>query len=361
MSSLPLATYVVLGLAVLLSGVLFALLPRLTRPDVYFAVTVEAAFRDSAEGRRIARGFRLWVLAATGLALALIVAARAWSDVALGAVAVIGQVIALVPAFLHARRRTLSFAAGPRTVREAPLEPRPAWSPGELLLHAGPTVIVIASAVLAAVRWSALPSRVPTHWGLNGEADQWVSRTPGTVAALLVSIAVVAAVTAFLSWNVGRGVRHIRMEEGAARAEHRFRRLMQAVTLVTSYLIALPAVLLALTTFGVQRWSPWLWLLPTLAILACVAIAAWWGQGGSRLPAGAGAERAPRGAPVGDRTDDRNWKAGLLYVNRGDPALLVEKRFGIGYTLNFGNPWSWVLLGLLLGVPLLLSILAGVR
>jgi uncharacterized membrane protein len=45
-----------------------------------------------------------------------------------------------------------------------------------------------------------------------------------------------------------------------------------------------------------------------------------------------------------DRTPDRCWKAGIFCVNPADPALFVEKRLGIGYTLNFGNPWSWIVL-----------------
>jgi uncharacterized membrane protein len=44
-----------------------------------------------------------------------------------------------------------------------------------------------------------------------------------------------------------------------------------------------------------------------------------------------------------DRTPDRGWKKDY-YINRADPALFVEKRVGIGYTPNFGNPWSWVVL-----------------
>ena len=55
--------------------------------------------------------------------------------------------------------------------------------------------------------------------------------------------------------------------------------------------------------------------------------------------------------PVGDRTEDRYWKAGLLYVNSEEPALFVEKRFGIGYTLNFGRPASWIMLAALLLLP----------
>jgi uncharacterized membrane protein len=46
-----------------------------------------------------------------------------------------------------------------------------------------------------------------------------------------------------------------------------------------------------------------------------------------------------------DRTPDRCWKKdGKYYVNRADPALFVEKRVGVGYTPNYGNPWSWVVL-----------------
>ena len=46
-------------------------------------------------------------------------------------------------------------------------------------------------------------------------------------------------------------------------------------------------------------------------------------------------------------TPDRCWKWGIFYVNRDDPALLARKRYGIGYTLNFGNRWSWAILALI--------------
>jgi Family of unknown function (DUF5808) len=59
---------------------------------------------------------------------------------------------------------------------------------------------------------------------------------------------------------------------------------------------------------------------------------------------------------TGQRPPDAAWK-GSFYSNPNDPALLVPKRFGIGYTLNFGNPWSWAVLGLVLlmaAVPFIL-------
>ena len=61
---------------------------------------------------------------------------------------------------------------------------------------------------------------------------------------------------------------------------------------------------------------------------------------------------------TGRRPPDEAWR-GIFYINRNDPALFVPKRFGIGYTLNFGNSWSWAVLALILIVVALPFILAG--
>jgi uncharacterized membrane protein len=38
---------------------------------------------------------------------------------------------------------------------------------------------------------------------------------------------------------------------------------------------------------------------------------------------------------------------GLIYFNPADPSILVEKRFGVGYTINLGNRWAWAVLAAL--------------
>jgi uncharacterized membrane protein len=44
---------------------------------------------------------------------------------------------------------------------------------------------------------------------------------------------------------------------------------------------------------------------------------------------------------------DDAWKGGVFYFNRQDPSLFVPKRFGIGYTINFANRWSWLVVSIL--------------
>ena len=36
--------------------------------------------------------------------------------------------------------------------------------------------------------------------------------------------------------------------------------------------------------------------------------------------------------------DDKYWVLGMFYYNRNDPSFMIEKRAGVGYTVNFGNP-----------------------
>jgi uncharacterized membrane protein len=65
------------------------------------------------------------------------------------------------------------------------------------------------------------------------------------------------------------------------------------------------------------------------------------GQGGARL--------APTAAEpiIADRTPDACWKWGAIYYNPDDPALIVEKRFGIGWTVNFAHRGAWIFMGLI--------------
>jgi uncharacterized membrane protein len=128
----------------------------------------------------------------------------------------------------------------------------------------------------------------------------------------------------------------------------RYRRFLTAITralLTMAALADLGLLLIALPDWQVYRLSGVGRARPALPFTAGVlllgAVAARMGQGGSRLN---GNVRGLARAAGTDRDDDRFWKAGLLYVNRDDPAIVVGARFGVGWMLNFGNPAAWLVL-----------------
>jgi uncharacterized membrane protein len=120
------------------------------------------------------------------------------------------------------------------------------------------------------------------------------------------------------------------------------------------YWLALLMGLISLAALRPNPAAPLPALLPillgqTLLVGSIFFIAVRFGQGGWRW-AGVSKSQTPAtdSAPVGDRTPDECWKLGLFYFNRNDPAVFVEKRFGIGWTLNLANPRSLLVAGALL-------------
>lgn len=97
-------------------------------------------------------------------------------------------------------------------------------------------------------------------------------------------------------------------------------------------------------------------LLVICGMLIAVVLVLLWHPQRSQTKVRGRADRRP--APVMFRDDERYWRGGLFYNNPDDPAILVPKRFGLGWTLNFGHPQSKLLLIGILLLPLVLLILS---
>ena len=57
-----------------------------------------------------------------------------------------------------------------------------------------------------------------------------------------------------------------------------------------------------------------------------------YGQGGALRETGSVEERL-----TGSLADNSHWLMGLFYYNTADPSMMIEKRFGFGYSFNYGN------------------------
>jgi uncharacterized membrane protein len=90
-------------------------------------------------------------------------------------------------------------------------------------------------------------------------------------------------------------------------------------------------------------------------LLVVVLLVLFWHPLRSRSKANSPVDRQRPGVIF--REDDRYWYGGFFYNNPDDPDLFVPKRFGLGWTLNFGHPQAKVVLIGTLVVVLVLAIL----
>lgn len=56
------------------------------------------------------------------------------------------------------------------------------------------------------------------------------------------------------------------------------------------------------------------------------------------------------------KNDDDKWILGMFYYNKNDPAFMVEKRVGIGSTINFANKKAVIIFILLIALIIIFSI-----
>jgi uncharacterized membrane protein len=321
--------------------------PYLTRRDIFFGITVPLGFRDGPISRSVSRWYaaEVWFLAVVAATLV------ATSPVPLASGAMLlAQSMGASVAFLNARRKVRRHAVLPATLREAAIGPRPGL-PGGLIAHLGPFLILFGAGAYVGLHWEDVPARFPTHWNLAGEPDGWtIKSVAGVFSGLSIGL-VACSMTLFTSYAVLHWTRLPRVTGKDGQQSRGVRGVNLIAMLASEYLIA---VLLAWTSivsmFSDQagqlrlplpfRVAPFvLIIVGTLAIRVMRRVA------------------VSDGPPVGDTTPDSCWLFGRLYFNRADPVLFVEKRMGLGYTLNLGNPVSWLVMIVAvtaLSIPLLL-------
>jgi uncharacterized membrane protein len=323
---------------------------RRTRPDLFFSITVEPSLRDSGTGRATLRQFSRTVILFSLIGLAATVSggfagltpALGVALIMLGAVLEFGGMIA---AYATARRQVFPYHVEQSRMREVAVKRRPTRPVGGWLGQSGPFVILGLAAFCFWWRWDAIPGRFPIHWDLHGRPNGWAIKSWRSVFGSVLIGTLVCLFFSLLFNSFMRGARHIHSSGPDAEKESRFLRMMMLWVLGLEYSMAamfgfspiLPPRLMTIFVFG------------GLLIGVAIAVVAFRsGQGGWRLQGQTRASTPGKQAPAGDRTPDECWKWGLFYYNPADPAVWVEKRFGIGWTFNFGHPRAWFILGAIL-------------
>ena len=329
-------------LVVAVNALMFHALPRLSRPDILFSVTVAGAFASSSEAEAVVRRYRTVVWLSTLVLVGVMMALPARDA---RAAFVGGHVAVIFGAWGWANRRVRPHAAPAQAIRVATLAPRDTHLPGGALFAAGPLVILASAVLFLWLNWDLIPDHVPSRWSAEGTPTGFRTKSvSGVYTGLAIGAAVVSMMLA-MAWTIVSRTRQVAIDGAAAAGERKFKHLSALQVLFSAYAAAglSAAFSVAPVVRGTDRLPLSILVLLGAAVVLSsgfVLVLIWLGQGGQRAVA-----RDARDGIHGDGTPDAGWKGGFVYYNPNDPALLVERRMGIGWTLNMANRWSWLILG----------------
>ncbi|OFW11222.1 MAG: hypothetical protein A3H96_25610 [Acidobacteria bacterium RIFCSPLOWO2_02_FULL_67_36] len=335
---------VLVGL-VLLMAALLHWLPTWRRRGLWFSVTVPPGFDTTAEARAALRRYRAAVWSLSLVAIACVVGGGLFAVPALPEAGVLCQAIGASAAYATVRRRVLPFAVPASGARSAAISTDPDGLPGGAASLIVPVGMLAATALYLHANWQRLPERVPVHWGLDGTPNGWADRTWHGVYGPLILCAVIGLIVLLMAEAIIHASPRARVA-GTEAWTRRFRRANVILLVAGVWGVSAMMSLFALTPLFTDVTGPpgLVWMIPLVLVV-------------SILPFTWQLVRVVRERDSGsDGTPDACWKLGLIYYNPEDSALMVEKRFGIGYTVNFGNRTLWWIVGVAALVILLVNV-----
>jgi uncharacterized membrane protein len=274
----------------LMEGAVMSTLPHFSPRRYFFAVTVAPEFWESEPARAALRRYRWWVV--VSMLPGLLLSPMPFVPML--------PILGSLAAFLWERGRMRRYAAPMGAVREAEIATDEDTLPGWTALTAVPLLGLAAVAVYLNWHWDEIPARFPIHWGADGQPNGWSSKT-------------------------FRGVYGPVYFYGARRGPLRAAvlKLLIAVTFVIGLMFGQAALLPLVQLSTIYFLGP--------AVIFVAGTLIWSFRMAQTQPA--------------DETSDEHWRLGSFYYNPDDAAIFVQKRIGFGYTFNFGNRLTWVVLG----------------
>ncbi|MCM3711796.1 DUF1648 domain-containing protein [Sporosarcina luteola] len=261
------------------------------------------------------------------------------------------------------RKRENKWGDNLKRVRVADLTSRSNDEMLPSLMFALPIPITLCLIVYTAIQYGAMPDMIPTHWGPNGQPDAFTVKSPFSVIAMLLILAIMQVMMLAINYFTKKsGVKLNASKRSTSRIQQlSFRKYTSWLLFLVSISMTVLFGFFQLTTIHENLGGPTLMMVMPLGFLFIMLIATAVyafkvGQGGSRVQLEFDEEPIEG---VTDYDDDAYWKAGVFYVNKNDPSIFVEKRFGVGWTLNFGNPIGYLIiigpLLVILGIAFLLD------
>jgi uncharacterized membrane protein len=220
-----------------------------------------------------------------------------------------------------------------------------------------PMIVTVGVIGYTVLQYDLLPEQIPTHWRMNGEADAFTEKTP--MSAILMPLTLLAMQVMYLGIHIGKNKSGIKLSATGTNASRvrqlTLRKYSSWLMFGVSFLLTVLFSYFQLTTIHPDLFAgtamaaaPMIFLVVILA--STIAFAVKVGRS-DKHPIDIEEEE------ITDYDEDSYWKGGLFYFNRNDPSIFVEKRFGVGWTLNFANPLGYFIFILPLVIVLVLSLL----
>lgn len=205
--------------------------------------------------------------------------------------------------------------------------------------------IIVIGVLIALAFYGRIPDEIPINWNAQFEVNHTIPKSVWSILALPGLQLLMIPVLNMSNHAIVKSKQRLSpLDPKTASEKSRLFReawsnLLFAITIATQLLISF---LFLYSLFGQGR-NAWLIFVVTVIYLLLAAgsplyLTLKYGQAGEKL-------LDEEDVYYDDPDEEDNWKFGLLYYNKEDPSVFVERRFGIGSTFNLARWQAWLFIG----------------
>lgn len=333
---------------------IMTIIPALAAPGAPLGVRVPQSHLSDPVVVGAISGFktRTWVVGIAATVISLFYVNHSWVAALSSLLVIIGSMWAYLSQrrYIIAAKKDGGWFDGVETAVSAQVAERDADAVQDIdvptpsfpwLTMLGSLLAIVAGALIVAAHWTDIPDPVPVHWDDSLEPDSWSDKSIGSVFFItfitLGMWLLFAGICWLIQWTAVRP-----RSERSIKARLRNQANLAASNEAMGVLLLLMSLGLAFIqiTGPVPSYQDLAGLsfitMVVMTISGTIAIVAMILRAQSQL------EDQLRGVrlPDGDKEspdNDEHYKWGILYYNPDDPAVLVDKRLGVGVSFNYAT------------------------
>lgn len=362
-----------MSISLILIGCMSAFMPYISRKSSQFGVSLPETIQNGEEVKK-AQKINLWmnlILTILFTVPLLVLALNTDKEEALiqssiyfaAAIALLFLLSGLIFLMLRKKMKTLKSAL-PQTAQLGPEEivvdtayrEKLSVMPTKILVSSN-LLIIVFTILITWLNRETIPDVFPVNWSSENQPAVFVEKSFRTVLA--IPFLQICFLLIFLIVNraiqTAKQQLNVKKPEVSAVKNRAYRNAWSKFSVVLSILMQLLMTMTHFTSVFLSDWGiTWL-IASSMGFIAFVfgyiiVLSIKYGQGGERYNLPGKNLSADDG--VGETEylgqDDERWKLGAFYFNPDDPSIWIEKRYGIGITVNFGRWESWtVIIGML--------------
>lgn len=193
-----------------------------------------------------------------------------------------------------------------------------------------PLLITLLMSIYVATKYNSMPDIIPTHWGITGEADAFSKKSIFSVFGpifMSIAVSILIYICSVYSLKSRAKLSTDNISESKL-ANLNFLNKFAITFLILNLSCQIIFINILIATVNSSNVNTIIMWTATIALIVAAIYQTYiYYKSPSKS----------KNAVYSVDDDDNNWLLGTFYNNPNDPSLFVQKRFGVGWTINIGS------------------------